>query len=99
MQSVGSLEMVDFMLLVRGVTTEVVVSSAAPIVDVARTDLGSTLSSSAVLNLPLVSRNPLNFILLQPNVSGHSNTEFGVPRKVDANGFNDRINYQLDGNG
>jgi len=24
-------------------------------------------------------------------------TEFGVPRKVDANGFNDRINYQLDG--
>ena len=33
----------------------------------------------------------------QPNVSGHSNTEFGVPRKVDANGFNDRINYQLDG--
>ena len=50
-----------------------------------------------MLNLPLVSRNPLNFILLQPNVSGHSNTEFGVPRKVDANGFNDRINYQLDG--
>src|ERR1700719_4362488 len=34
---------------------------------------------------------------VQPNVSGHSNTEFGVPRKVDANGFNDRINYQLDG--
>src|SRR5260370_14692845 len=97
MQSVGSLEMVDFMLLVQGSTTEVVVASAAPIVDVARTDLGSNLSSSAVLNLPLVSRNPFNFILLQPNVSGHSNTEFGVPRKVDANGFNDRTNYQLDG--
>ena len=42
-------------------------------------------------------RNPYNFILQQPNVSGHSNTEFGVPRKVNANGFNGRINYQLDG--
>ena len=50
-----------------------------------------------MLNLPLVSRNPFNFILQQPNVSGHSNTEFGVPRKLSANGFNGRINYQLDG--
>ena len=95
--SAGTTATVDVKLQVQGVTTEVVVSSAALIVDPARTDLGSTLSSNAVLNLPLVSRNPLNFILLQPNVSGHSNTEFGVPRKVDANGFNDRINYQLDG--
>src|SRR5579863_7172736 len=93
----GSTATIDVKLQLQGVTTEVLVSSAAPIVDVARTDLGSTLSSNAVFYLPLVSRNPLNFILDQPNVSGHSNTEFGVPRKVDANGFNDRINYQLDG--
>jgi hypothetical protein len=93
----GSTATVDVKMQLSGVTTEVVVSSATPIVDAARTDQGSTLSSNAVLNLPLVSRNPFNFILLQPNVSGHSNTEFGVPRKVDANGFNDRINYQLDG--
>ena len=50
-----------------------------------------------VHNLPLVSRNPYNFILFQPNVSGRANTEFGVPRKINANGFNGRINYQLDG--
>ena len=81
----------------QGVTTEVIVSSSAPIVDPARTDQGSTLSSNAVLNLPLVSRNPFNFILQQPNVSGRANTEFGVPRKLNANGFNGRINYQLDG--
>ncbi len=48
-------------------------------------------------NLPLVSRNVYNFILLQPNVSAHPNTEFGVPRKINANGFTDRIDYQLDG--
>jgi hypothetical protein len=62
-----------------------------------RTDLGSTLSTREVENLPLVSRNPYNFILLQPNVSARPNTEFGVPRKINANGFTDRINYQLDG--
>jgi hypothetical protein len=55
------------------------------------------LDQSATSNLPLGSRNPYNFILFQPNVSGRANTEFGVPRKVNANGFNGRINYQLDG--
>ena len=70
----------------KGVSTEVLVESGAPLIDVGRTDVGSTLSSNAVDNLPLVSRNPYNFILQQPNVSGHSNTEFGVPRKVNANG-------------
>src|SRR5260370_20225324 len=95
--SAGSTATIDVKMQLESVTTEVVVSSAAPIVDSARTDQGSTLSSNAVLNLPLVSRNPFNFILQQPNVSGHSNTQFGVPRKVDANGFAGRINYQLDG--
>jgi len=95
--SAGSTATVDVMLQLKSVTAEVVVSSAAPIVDVGRTDHGSTLSARAVANLPLVSRNPLNFILQQPNVSGRGNTEFGVPRKLNANGFNGRINYQLDG--
>ncbi len=84
-------------LQLKGVATEVVVESGAPLVDVGRMDVGSTLSSNAVGNLPLVSRNTYNFVLQQPNVSGHTNTEFGVPRKVNANGFNGRINYQLDG--
>lgn len=96
--SAGSTATVDVKLQLKGVTTEVIVSSSTPIVDPARTDQGSILSSNAVLNLPLVSRNPFNFILQQPNVSGRANTEFGVPRKVNANGFNGRINYQLDGN-
>lgn len=95
--SAGATATVDVKLQLKSVTAEVVVSSAAPIVDVGRTDHGSTMSTQAVANLPLVSRNPLNFILQQPNVSGRGNTEFGVPRKLNANGFNGRINYQLDG--
>ncbi len=93
----GQTATVDVTLSVTGVQTEVQVNSDAPIIEPARTDLGNTLSLNQVANLPLVSRNPYNFILLQPNVSGHPNTEFGVVRKIDANGFNGRIYYEIDG--
>ena len=96
--SAGATATADIALQMSSVSTEIVVSAAGPVVDPSRTDLGTTLSNNAVTNLPLVSRNPYNFILQQPNVTGRENTEFGVPRKVDANGFNGRINYQLDGN-
>src|SRR5260370_32993060 len=55
------------------------------------------LSNNSIETVPLLSRNPYNFILLQPNDSARPNTEFGVPRKINANGFTDRINYELDG--
>src|SRR5262249_57446495 len=44
-----------------------------------------------------VSRNPYNFALLQPNVTGYENDEFGVPR-LNANGTQMRTNFQIDGN-
>ena len=88
---------VDVTLSLKGTATEVQVTGDAPIAEPSRTDIGLTLTQNQVTNLPLVSRNPYNFILLQPNVSGHPNTEFGVPRKLDVNGFNGRINYQIDG--
>ncbi len=95
--SAGETARVDIDLAMAGTTTEVQVNADAPIAEPSRTDLGLTLSRNMVSNLPLVSRNPYNFILLQPNVSGHANTEFGVPRKLDVNGFNGRTNYQIDG--
>ena len=48
-------------------------------------------------NLPLVARNPYNFALVQPGVTGIENVEFGVPR-LAANGASMRINYMIDGN-
>ena len=93
----GSRATIDVSLQVGSISTEVTVAAAGPIVDPSRTEQGSTLTTNAIRNLPLVSRNPFNFILQQPNVSGRGNTEFGVPRKLNANGFNGRINYQLDG--
>ena len=93
----GATVTLSLRLDVKGVSTEVVVSGAGSVIDPSRTDTGRSLSGYVLANLPLVSRNPYNFILQQPNVTGRGNTEFGVPRKVNANGFNGRINYQLDG--
>ncbi len=93
----GRIATVNFALPVAGTTTTVEVMSSVAITEPSRIDLGSTLTENMTRNLPLVSRNPYNFILFQPNVSGRANTEFGVPRKINANGFNGRINYQLDG--
>ncbi len=93
----GATVSVNISLQIAGAGTAIDVSASTAITDPSRTDLGSTLDSNATQNLPLVSRNPYNFILFQPNVSGRANTEFGVPRRVNANGFNGRINYQLDG--
>ena len=46
--------------------------------------------------MPLTSRNPYNFALLQPGVVGFETNEFGVPR-ITANGALLRVNYQVDG--
>jgi hypothetical protein len=96
--SAGSIATIDVKLEIQTISTEVLVSSGTAVVDPGRTDQGTTVSSTAVQDLPLVSHNPFNFILEEPGVSGHSNTEFGVPRLIDVNGFTDRVNYQLNGN-
>ena len=88
---------VDQQLRVGSVATEIQVASDAPIIETARFDLGRTISADEVENLPLTSRNPYNFILFQPGVSGHPNTENGVPNVLNTNGLVDRVNYQLDG--
>ena len=93
----GSALTVDESLKVGSVATEVEVSSDAPILETTRTDLGRTISEVEVQNQPLTSRNPYNFILFQPGVSGHPNAENGIPRTVNTNGLVDRVQYQLDG--
>jgi hypothetical protein len=93
----GSDLTVDEALKVGSVATEVQVTGDAPIIETARVDLGRTISETEVQNLPLTSRNPYNFILFQPGVSGHPNPENGIPRTVNTNGLVDRVQYQLDG--
>ncbi|MBL8203040.1 MAG: carboxypeptidase regulatory-like domain-containing protein, partial [Blastocatellia bacterium] len=93
----GQIATVEFRLDTGAVSEEVTITADAPIADLGKIDVGRVMNKREVKNLPLVSRNPYNFALLQANVTGRTNSEFGVPR-INANGFARRTNYQLDGN-
>ena len=96
--SVGQTAVINATLTVGAMSETITVSgSDLPTLDIARIDLGHTMSDLEVHNLPLVARNPYNFALVQPGVTGIENVEFGVPR-LAANGAAMRINYQIDGN-
>ncbi len=93
----GQVATVDVALEVGGVSETITITSDAPIADPGKIDVGRVMTAREVENLPLVSRNPYNYALLQANVTGRPNAEFGVPR-INANGYTRRTNYQLDGN-
>lgn len=93
----GQIATVNATLEAGAVSETVTITSDAPIADPGKIDLGRVMNTREVQNLPNVSRNPYNFALLQSNVTGRPNIEFGVPR-INANGYTRRTNYQLDGN-
>jgi Carboxypeptidase regulatory-like domain/TonB dependent receptor-like, beta-barrel len=93
----GKEAVIDMQLKLGQVETQIEVTGGAPLVEPARVNIGRTIDEVEVQNLPLTSRNPYNFILFQPGVSGHPNPELGIPRTINTNGLMDRINYQMDG--
>ena len=95
--SVGQTAVVNATMAVGTVSESITVIANSPVLDTARIDIGHTMTDQEVHSLPLVARNPYNFALAQPGVTGIGNVEFGVPR-LAANGAAMRINYQIDGN-
>jgi hypothetical protein len=95
--SAGDTRIVDVTLEVGAMTEIISVQADAAVVDLGKIDVGRNLNEREIRNLPLVSRNPYNFALLEPGVTGFENEEFGVPR-FSVNGQMTRINYQVDGN-
>src|SRR5690606_33863985 len=93
----GSSIVLNLTLEVGSLTEVVSVTADSAIVDLAKTDVGRNLNEREIKNLPLVSRNPYNFALLEPGVTGFENEEFGVPRFA-INGQMLRVNFQIDGN-
>jgi hypothetical protein len=93
----GQTVVLNIPMKVGGMTETVTVSADAAVVDLGKTDVGRNITSREIANLPNVSRNPYNFALLQPGVTGTENNEFGVPR-FSVNGQALRVNYQVDGN-
>ena len=93
----GREAVVDGSMKLGSVNTSIEVSGGAPVLDPARTNIAGTITQTEIQTLPLTSRNPYNWIMFQPGVSGHPNPELGIPRTLNTNGFVDRVNYQMDG--
>jgi hypothetical protein len=92
----GQTAVIDVGLSVGALAETITVTADAPLIDLAKIEQGRTLSEEEIKTLPLTSRNPYNFALLQPGVVGFETNEFGVPR-LTANGALLRVNYQVDG--
>jgi hypothetical protein len=95
--SAGQVAVVNVKLGVGAVSEVISVTADTPVVDLGKIEQGRTLNEREIKSLPLTSRNPYNFALLQPGVVGFETQEFGVPR-LTANGALLRVNYQIDGN-
>ena len=93
----GTEAVLEVTLKVGSVSTTVEVTGSVSVIEPSRVNTGRTIDHVEVDNLPLTSRNPYNFIIFQPGVSGHPNPELGIPRTINTNGLLDRINYQMDG--
>jgi hypothetical protein len=92
----GQTAVIDVRLSVGTLQETITVTADSPLVDLGKIEMGRTLTEAELKTLPLTSRNPYNFALLQPGVVGFGNQEFGVPR-ITANGALLRVNYQIDG--
>ena len=92
----GQTAVINVKLTVGAVAETVTVTADSPIVDLGKIEQGRTLTEAEIKTLPLTSRNPYNFALLQPGVVGFETNEFGVPR-LTANGALLRVHYQVDG--
>jgi len=94
--SAGQTAVINVKMGVGALSETISVTADAPLVDLSRIEQGRTLTEAEIKTLPLTSRNPYNFALLQPGVVGFENQEFGVPR-LTSNGALLRVNYQIDG--
>ncbi|MEP7116393.1 MAG: TonB-dependent receptor [Acidobacteriota bacterium] len=94
--SAGQTAVISIKLGVGALSETISVTADAPLVDLGKIEQGRTLTEAEIKTLPLTSRNPYNFALLQPGVVGFENSEFGATR-ITSNGALLRVNYQIDG--
>lgn len=93
----GQTATIDINLQTGDIKEIITVSADSAVADAGKTDLSRVMNTREVQNLPLISRNPYNFALLQTNVTGRPLRGFGSGN-INVNGFLRRTNFQLDGN-
>lgn len=82
----------NFQMEVGGTSESVTVTSEAPLIDETTADRGGILDNVRVTQLPVIGRNPINYINLVPGVVFNGNLQFQRPFD---NG--DNINFSING--
>jgi hypothetical protein len=94
---------IDVQMSTGDVAEKVEVLSSAPLVNTVNAEVGTTIDSTQMIELPLVNRNAYQLLDLTPGVQTNSNIQsFGAPAQVTLiNGGSDNgagsVNYFLDG--
>jgi Carboxypeptidase regulatory-like domain/TonB dependent receptor len=81
--TVGQILAVDSTLPAGSVSTEVIVTTAGPLLDTEKTEVSQTVPQVYVANLPVNSRRWDSFVLLSPNVAPDGNSGFVSYRGVN----------------
>ncbi len=76
----------DVTMEIGGVTETVTVSAEAALLQTDTTQVGSVISSSTIVNTPLVSRNPLALTLLAPGVTTPNPSGFNTGTRTGGGG-------------
>ena len=95
---IGKTATLDIDMAVGGLEETVTVSAESPIVDVTSKEVGGSVSSRELVELPSVNRNFVGFVGLLPGVIPSISTESFGSDSVTVNGQDARNNnYMLDG--
>jgi hypothetical protein len=99
----GAPATIDIRMSTGSVTERVEVLGSAPLINTVNAEVGTTIDSTEMIELPLVNRNAYQLLDLTPGVQTNSNIQsFGAPAQVTLiNGGSDNgagsVNYFLDG--
>src|SRR5262249_35563164 len=97
---VGKTQSIDIRLDVGGIEQEITVTAESPLVDTTTKQLGGSVSTQELTDVPSINRNFTSYLSLLPGVTATISTDSFGADSVSVNGQNVRnVNYTFDGAG
>src|SRR5437764_5501452 len=97
---VGKTMSVDVQLQVGGIEQEVTVTGEAPLVDTTSKEIGGTVQTQELNDIPSINRNFTSYLSLLPGVTSNISTDSFGADSIRVNGQDVRnVNYTFDGAG
>ena len=97
---VGKTQSIDVQLEVGGIEQEVTVSAESPLVDTTTKQLGGSVQSQELTDVPSINRNFTSYLSLLPGITATISTDSFGADSVRVNGqATQNANYMLDGAG